>query len=121
MNKEVFFSKLKNKCLGDEEIQRTKEIITRIDIKNGEDLTQLCLNSDVFLLADVFKKVFRISIEDYGNTSLNFVSLPVYTWRCGLNYTNIKLQALQGNDLILTLEENLCGGIGSIMGDRYIQ
>ena len=37
---EDFFSKLKNKCPDDEEIQRTKEIIEIFDIKSGEELTK---------------------------------------------------------------------------------
>ena len=64
--KEDFFSKLKNKCPDDEEIQRTKEIIKIVDIKNGEDLTHLYLKSDVILLADVFEKFNKISFEEYG-------------------------------------------------------
>ena len=39
--KEDFFNELKNKFPGDKEIERTKEIIERIDIKNGEELTKI--------------------------------------------------------------------------------
>ena len=39
--KEDFFSKLKNKCPDDEEIQRTMDIIKKFNIKNGEELTQI--------------------------------------------------------------------------------
>ena len=38
-----FFSKVKNECPSDDEIQRTKEIIEIIDIKDGEELTNLYL------------------------------------------------------------------------------
>ena len=41
LKKEDFFSKLEYKCPDDEEIQRTKEIITKFNVKNGEDLTHL--------------------------------------------------------------------------------
>ena len=37
---EDFFSKLKNKCPDDEEIQRTMDIIKGFNIKNGEELTE---------------------------------------------------------------------------------
>ena len=49
--KENFFSKLKNNCPDDEEIQRTMDIIKRFNIKIGEELTQIYLKSDVLLLA----------------------------------------------------------------------
>ena len=41
LKKENFFSKLKNKCPDDEEIQRTGNIIKRFNIKNGEELTEI--------------------------------------------------------------------------------
>ena len=53
--------------------------------------------------------------------SLYCVSLPGYTWQCGLKNTGINLQTLQDKDLILTLENNLRGGISSVMGDRYVK
>ena len=39
LKKEDFFSKLKNKCPDGEEIERTREIIKKFNIKNGEELT----------------------------------------------------------------------------------
>ena len=121
LKKEDFFSKLKNKCPDDEEIQRTKEIIEIFNIKNGNKLTDLYLKSDVTLLADVFEKFIKISIEEYGINPLYCVSLPGYTWECGLKYSGINLQTLQDKDMILLLENNIRGGISSVMGDRYIK
>ena len=40
LRKDHFFSKLKNKCPDDEEIERTMDIIKRLNIKNGEELTE---------------------------------------------------------------------------------
>ena len=57
LKKENFFSKLKNKCPDDDEIERTREIIKVFDIKDGEELTQFYLKSDVILLADIFEKL----------------------------------------------------------------
>ena len=36
-----------------------------------------------------------------------------------MKYTAIDLQTLQDNDLILTIENKIRGGISSLMGDRY--
>ena len=116
-----FFSKLKNKCPDDKEIDRTREIIKIFNIKNGKELTELYLKSDVILLADVFEKFIKISVEEYGINRLYCVSLPSYTWHCGLKYTGINLQTLQDKDMILLLENNIRGGISSVMGDRYIK
>ena len=52
--KEDFFSKLENKCPSDEEIEQTMEIIEKFNIKDGEELTQLYLKSNVFFYLRVF-------------------------------------------------------------------
>ena len=62
--KEDFFSELKNKCPDFIEMERTKEIIKVFDIENGEELTKLYLKSDVSLVADVFEKFVKVSIEE---------------------------------------------------------
>ena len=121
LEKKDFFSKLKNKGPDDDEIERTMDIIRRFDIRNGEELTEVYLKSDVLLLTCVFEKFIKISVEEYKINPLYFVSLPGYTWQCGLKYTGINLQTLQDRDMILLLENNIRGGISSVMGDRYIK
>ena len=121
MKKEVSFSKLKNKCPSDEEKGRTKEIINLFNIEDGEKLTQLYLKSDVLLLACVFEKIMKVSINEFGINPLNCVSLTGYKWQCGSNFTDINLQILRDKDLILLLENNLRGGISSVIGDRHVK
>ena len=121
LKKEHFLSKLKNKCPDNEEIQRTMDIIERFNIKNGEELTEIYLKSDVLLRTCVIENFLEISINQFDINPLFCVSLPGYTWQCGLKYTGIKLQTLQDKDKILLLENNIRGGISSVMGDRYVK
>ena len=121
LKKENIFSKLKNKCPDNEEIQRTMDIIKRFNIKNGEELTEIYLKSDVLLLACVFEKFIKVSVNEFGINPLYCVSLPGYTWQCGLRYTGMNLQTLQDKDMILLLENNIRGRISSVMGDRHIK
>ena len=94
------------------------DIIERFNINNGEELTEIYLKSDVLLLACVFEKFIEISINQYDINPLYCVSLPGYTWQCGMKYTGIKLQTLQDEDMILLLENNIRGGVSSVMGNR---
>ena len=119
LKREDFFSKLK-KIPDDEEIERTMDIIERFNIKNREELTEIYLKSDVLLLACVFEKIIKVSVNEYEINPLYCVSLPGYTWQCGLKYTGIKLQTLQDKDMFLLLENNIRGGISSVMEDRYV-
>ena len=121
LKKEHFISKLKNGYPNDKEIQRTMDIIEKFNIKNGEELTEIYLKSYVLLLACVFEKFIKVSINEYKINPLYCVSLPGYTWQCGLKYTGINLQTLQDKDMILLLENNIRGGVSSVMGDRYIK
>ena len=119
LKKKDFFSKLKNDYPSDEEMERTKEIIKLFKSKNGEELTQLYIKSDVSLLAYVYEKFIKVSANEFGINPLYCFSLLGYTWQCGLKYTGINLQTLQDKDLILTLENKIRGGISSVKGNRY--
>ena len=88
------------------------DIFKKFNIKNGEELTQLYLKSDILLLGCVFEKFIKVSVNEFGVIRLYCVSLPGYTWQCGLKYTDIKLQTLQDKDMILLSENNIRGGIG---------
>ena len=121
LKKEHFFSKLKNKCSNDMEIQRTMDIIKRFNIKNGEELTERFLKSDVLLLACVLEKFIKVSVNEFDINPLYCVSLRGFTWQCGLKYTGTNLQTLQDKDMTLLLENNIRGGISSVVDDRYIQ
>ena len=96
-------------------------IIEKFNIKNGEELTQIYLKSDVLLLACVSEKFVKVSVIEFDINPLYCVSLTGYTWQCGSKYTGINLQTLQDNDMILLLENNIRGGISSIVGDRYMK
>ena len=121
MTKKDFFSKLEDKCPDDGEKERTKEILKLFDTENGEELTELLLKSVVLLLACVFENFIKVSFNEFGNIPLYCVSLPGYTWECGLRYTGINLQTLKDKDLFLTLENTIRGGKSSVMEDRYVK
>ena len=83
-------------------------------------MTQLYLESHENLLANVFENFIKVSIQKNDFIPLFCVVLTVYTWLCGLKYTNIKLQTLQDKDMILLPGNNKQGRIGSVMGARYV-
>ena len=68
-----------------------------------------------------FENFLKVSIKEFGINPLYCVSLPGYTWQCGLKNIGKKLQTLQEKDLFLTLENILRGGISTVTGDRYVK
>ena len=73
------------------------------------------------MLTCVFEKFTKVSVNEFGFNPLFCVSLPGYTWQCGLKYTGINLQALQDKKMILLIENNILRALGSIMGDCYVK
>ena len=87
---------------------------------------------DVLQLADVFENFVESSTREYKTNPLYSYSPPSYTWKAGL--TNIKLDFINdthsasgtakltsGEEFLLLLENNIRGGISSVMGDRHVQ
>ena len=81
-------------------IERTKENVKLFNIKSGKELTEIYLKSDLLLLTCVFEKFIKVSVNEFGINPLYCLSLPGYTWQCGLKYTGINLQTLQKKDMI---------------------
>ena len=75
----------------------------------------------MLLLTCVFEKFVKVTVNEFGINLLYCVSLPGYTWQCGLKYTGINSQPIQDKDIILLLKNNLRGGISSVMGDKYVK
>ena len=49
------------------------------------------------------------------------MSLPGYTWQCGLKYTDINLQKLQDREIILSIEKYIRGGKSSVFAESYVK
>ena len=78
---EYFFSKLKNACPNNEEIERTKEVFQKFNIENGEDLTKVHLKGDVILLTCLLRKFKKYQLLNViSNHSFPYVYrvLPGY-------------------------------------------
>ena len=76
---------------------------------------------DVLQLTDVFENFVETSTLMYGINPLYSYSLPGYTWKAGLKLTKIKLDFIKDKQLLLLLENNIRGGISSVMGPRFIE
>ena len=81
----------------------------------------LYLKMDVLQLTDIFENFVQTSTEEYGINPLYSFSAPGYTWKAGLKLTNIKLDFIKDKQLLLFLENNIRGGISSVMRDRFVE
>ena len=74
----------------------------------------MLFHSHVFL-----RNLIKLSINKFDINPPYCVSLPGYTWQCGLEYSGKNLQTLQDKDMIPLLENNYRGRISSVMADSY--
>ena len=65
-------------------MEPTKKIIKIFYIRNGEEITNVYLESDVVFSTCVFEKFVKVSIIEFGINPLYSVSLPGFTNQCRL-------------------------------------
>ena len=94
LTKEDIFSNLKIAYPGEEEIERTKEIIDLFNIENRGKLTKPYRKSTVVLLTCVFEKFIKVSVTKLHINLLYCVSFFRFTWPFGMKHTGISLQTL---------------------------
>ena len=121
LTKEDYWSTLTQSYPCEDDIKRTQQLIDTFNITTAQELTELYLKMDVLQLTDVFENFVEKSTLEYGINPLYSYSLPGYTWKAGLKLTKIKLDYIKCKELLLLLENNIRGGISSVMGPRYIE
>ena len=121
LTKEDYWSTLTQFYPSDDDIKRTQELIDKDKIKKGREITMVYLKMDVLQLANVFENFVKCSTREYKINPLYSYPLPGYTWKAGLKLTDIKLDFIKDKNLLLLLENNIRGGISSVIGDRHVQ
>ena len=82
------------------------------------DYLDLYLKTDVLLLADVFEKFIKTSLNYYGLYPCHYFSSPGLSWDAMLKMTGIKLDLISDIDMHLFIEKGVRGGI-SYISKRY--
>ena len=121
LTKEDYWSTLTQSYPCDDDIKRTQQLIDKYNITTPQQLTMIYLKMDVLQLTDVFENFLQTSTDEYGINPLYSFSAPGFTWKAGLKFTNIKLNLIKDEHLLLLLENNIRGGISSVMGDRFVE
>ena len=73
------------------------------------DYHDLQVKSDTLLLVGVFDKFRDKCIEIYGLDPLYFLSAPGLAWQACLKKTEVNLELLTNNHMLLMIEEGIRG------------
>ena len=110
-DKEALNSKLNLEDITDEDYAHGQKIQKEFEIKNVDEYHDLYVESDTFLLADVFENFRSKCIEIYELDPADFLSAPGLAWQACLEKTGVKLELLTDIDILLMVEKGIRGGI----------
>ena len=108
-DKESFYSELNNEHITDEDYAHAQKVWDTFNIKNLGEYHNLYVQSDTALLADVFENFRDKCIEIYRLDPAHFLSAPGQAWQACLKKTEVELELLTDNDLLMMFEEGTQG------------
>ena len=109
-DKESFYSELNKEGITGEDYAHAQKVWDIFNIKNLGEYHDLCIQSDT-LLADVFENFRDKCIEIYELDSARFLSAHGLAWQACLKKTQVKLELLTHNDMLLMFEKGIRGGM----------
>ena len=108
-DKESFYSELNKEGITDEDYAHAQKVWDTFNIKNLGEYHDLYVQSDTLLLADVFESFRDKCIEIYELDPAHFLSAPGLAWQACLKKTEVKLELLTDNMLLMFEKGIHCG------------
>ena len=109
--KKLFYIELIKECITDENYAHAQKVWKVFEIKTLGEYHDLYVQCNALLLADVFENFRDKCIEIYKLDPVNFLSAPGLAWQASLKKTEVKLELLTDNDMLLMVEEEIKGGM----------
>ena len=116
--REAFYSKLSGKGITKKDYKHAEDVWNTFNMKTFKEYHELYNITDVLLLADVFENFRDLCLKIYGLDPVYYFTAPGLAWDACLKMTNINLELLSDNNMLLMFEKGIRGGI-SIISNRY--
>ena len=110
-SKESVYSSLTMEDISETDYAHANNVFKKFSMNNLGDYHDLYVRSDTLLLADIFENFRQSCLENYELDPAHFVSLPGLAWQACLKKTNVEFELLKDYDMLLMIEEGICGGI----------
>ena len=110
-DKKSFYSELNKEVISNEDYAHAQKVWDALNIKNLGEYHDLYVQSDTALLADVFESFRDKCLETYKLDPAHFLSAPGLAWQACLKKTQVELELLTDNDMLLMFEEGIRGGM----------
>ena len=116
--REAFYSKLSGRGITEKDYKHAWNVWNSFKMKTFKEYHELYNITDVLLLADVFENFRDICLKNYGLDPVYYFTAPGLAWDACLKITDIDLELLSNNNMLLMFEKGIRGGI-SIISNRY--
>ena len=110
-DKELFSSELNKEHITTEDYAHAQKVWDPFNIKNLGEYHHLYVQSDTTLLADVFENFSDKCIEIYRLDPAHFLTAPGLAWQACLKKTEVELELLTDNDMLILFEKGIRGGM----------
>ena len=117
-SKEDFYSKLSDENIETDDYTHAQKVWVKFQMKTMRDYHDLYLKTDVLLLADVFEEFRNICLENYELDPAWYYTTPALAWDACLKMTQVKLELLHDQDMLLMVEKGIRGGV-SMISNRF--
>ena len=114
----VFDSKLTGKGITNKNYNHVLNVWNSFNMETFKDYHELYNDTDVLLLADVFENFRDLCLKVYGLDPVHYFTAPGLAWDACLKMTDINLELLSNQDMLLMIEKGIRGGT-SIISNRY--
>ena len=114
-NKESFYSKLNKEGITDEDYVHAQKVWEVFKIKHLGEYHDLYVQSDTFLLTDVYENFRDRCIDTYELDPAHFLSAPGLAGQACLKKTKVKLELLTDNDMLMIVEKGIRGEMCNAM------
>ena len=111
LHKNAFYSKLYLEDITDENYTHAQKVFEEFKLKKQGKYHDLYFQSDTLLLADVFENFRNKCIEIFEVDPAHVLSAPGLAWQTCLKKTEVKLELLTDNDMLMIIEKEIRGGI----------
>ena len=110
-DKEHFYSELNKEHISDEDYAHAHEVWNTFNIRNLGEYHDLYVQLDTALLADVLESFRDKCFEIYKLDPAYFLTAPGLAWRPCLEKTEVELELLTDNNMLVMFEKGIRGGM----------
>ena len=109
--RKAFYSKLSGRGITEKDYKHAWNVWNTFNMKTFKDYHELYNETDVLLLADVFENFRDLCLKIYGLDPVYYFTAPGLAWDACLKITDIDLELLSENNMLLMFEKGIRGGI----------